>query len=397
MAVTLNANTSTGFIATSDTSGVLQLQTGGTTALTVDASQNVGIGTNSPAARLDVSSTGLSANFGSSTAFAGALWKSSTTTGVGRYVAAEADAMTFGRYGVAEHMRIDSSGNVGIGTNSPPYRLSVAGVTGTGIASFSGNNNGFLPGTDKDSILVIGGNFGAGFAEVDYFHNNSDFKGTSGGHRFIQRTGASTSSELMWLRENLATFSTAGIERMRIDSSGQVGVGMAGAGTVRLSVASGTSYIMVGRNSAGTTDQFRIEADGDVENVNNVYRAISDVKIKENITDATPKLKKLCQVRVVSYNLKDGLGYGTHKQIGVVAQELEPIFPGMVEESPDYEEVTTTDEDGNETTERVATGTTTKSVKYSVFVPMLIKAIQEQQAIITSLTDRITALEGTTP
>jgi hypothetical protein len=41
MAVTLNANTSTGFIATSDTSGVLQLQTGGTTAVTVDASQNV--------------------------------------------------------------------------------------------------------------------------------------------------------------------------------------------------------------------------------------------------------------------------------------------------------------------------------------------------------------------
>jgi hypothetical protein len=44
MAVTLNANTSTGFIATSDTSGVLQLQTAGTTAVTVDASQRVGIG-----------------------------------------------------------------------------------------------------------------------------------------------------------------------------------------------------------------------------------------------------------------------------------------------------------------------------------------------------------------
>jgi hypothetical protein len=43
MAVTLNANSSTGFIATSDTSGILQLQTGGTTAVTVDASQNVGI------------------------------------------------------------------------------------------------------------------------------------------------------------------------------------------------------------------------------------------------------------------------------------------------------------------------------------------------------------------
>jgi hypothetical protein len=54
MAVTLNANTSTGFIATSDTSGVLQLQTGGTTAVTVDASQNVGIGTSSPSKLLQV-------------------------------------------------------------------------------------------------------------------------------------------------------------------------------------------------------------------------------------------------------------------------------------------------------------------------------------------------------
>jgi len=41
MTVTLNANTSTGFIATSDTSGVLQLQTGGTTALAVSAAQVV--------------------------------------------------------------------------------------------------------------------------------------------------------------------------------------------------------------------------------------------------------------------------------------------------------------------------------------------------------------------
>jgi hypothetical protein len=54
MAVTLNANSSTGFIATSDTSGVLQLQTGGTTAVTVDASQNVGIGTASPTQKLQV-------------------------------------------------------------------------------------------------------------------------------------------------------------------------------------------------------------------------------------------------------------------------------------------------------------------------------------------------------
>jgi hypothetical protein len=55
MAVTINASTSAGLVQTADTSGVLQLQTNsGTTALTIDTSQNVGIGTASPAAKLNV-------------------------------------------------------------------------------------------------------------------------------------------------------------------------------------------------------------------------------------------------------------------------------------------------------------------------------------------------------
>jgi uncharacterized secreted protein with C-terminal beta-propeller domain len=117
---------------------------------------------------------------------------------------------------------------------------------------------------------------------------------------------------------------------------------------------------------------------GNVENVNNSYGAISDIKLKENITDATPKLDKLNQVRVVNYNL---IGE-EQKQIGVIAQELEQIFPGMVEETADR------DTEGNDL------GTTTKSVKYSVFVPMLIKALQEQQTTIEALEARITALES---
>ena len=54
----------------------------------------------------------------------------------------------------------------------------------------------------------------------------------------------------------------------------------------------------------------------------------------------------------------------------------------MISEIPDR------DEEGNDL------GTFTKSVKSSVFVPMLIKAIQEQQATIEALTARIAALES---
>jgi hypothetical protein len=54
------------------------------------------------------------------------------------------------------------------------------------------------------------------------------------------------------------------------------------------------------------------------------------------------------------------------------------------------------DEEGNPVLieESQLTGTKTKSVKYSVFVPILIKAMQEQQAIIDDLKARIEALEG---
>jgi hypothetical protein len=150
-----------------------------------------------------------------------------------------------------------------------------------------------------------------------------------------------------------------------------------------------TFYAIGYYNYASSTYKFRVADSGNVTNTNGSYGAISDVKLKENITDATPKLAQLNQVRVVNYNF---IG-SNEKQLGVVAQELEQIFPGMVEESPDTERVTTVGEDGQEVTNEVPTGTTTKSVKYSVFVPMLIKAIQEQQAIIESLTERITALE----
>jgi hypothetical protein len=93
--------------------------------------------------------------------------------------------------------------------------------------------------------------------------------------------------------------------------------------------------------------------------------AISDVSLKENIVDATPKLNNLLGVKIRNYNLK---GDST-KQLGVVAQELEEIFTAMVE----------TNTEG------------LKSVKYSIFVPMLIKAIQEQQTQIEALKAQIGA------
>lgn len=125
-----------------------------------------------------------------------------------------------------------------------------------------------------------------------------------------------------------------------------------------------------GPNLGTPTLQYQVASNGNVTNTNNSYGSLSDARLKENITDATPKLENLNKLRVVNFNLK--ADPEKQKQIGLIAQEVEEVFPGLVE----------TDGEGN------------KSVKYSVLVPMLLKALQEQQAIITTLTERITALEG---
>ena len=181
------------------------------------------------------------------------------------------------------------------------------------------------------------------------------------------------------------TFGVDGTERMRISSGGTVqafgnfraGTALAGNGVVDLNAGSGT-YV-IDYIDGGGSRRFVVGAgSGNVQNQNNSYGSLSDSKIKENIVDATNKLEDLNKVKVRNFNIKGD----EQKQIGVIAQELESIFPSMVEDHKDY------NEEGEDL------GTVTKSVKYSVFVPMLIKAIQEQQTIIEAQQTTINDLKS---
>jgi hypothetical protein len=259
-------------------------------------------------------------------------------------------------------MTIDYSGNVGIGT-SPSYKLDVAGIVNTSNY-YNINANTSAPSVDAGIYRPANGTLGfvANAAErmrIDSSGNLLVGTTTQTGRLAIQQTDA-------------------GSPVARIYASSSTFADNAVIVTADRNTTNNSFYFYSAYNNTAAAYKFRVADSGNVTNTNNSYGAISDLKLKENIVDATPKLAQLNQVRVVNYNF---IG-SEEKQLGVIAQELEQIFPNMVEQSPDY------DKDGNDL------GTTTKSVKYSVFVPMLIKAIQEQQALITALTARITALES---
>ena len=109
------------------------------------------------------------------------------------------------------------------------------------------------------------------------------------------------------------------------------------------------------------------------------YNSGSDARLKENIVDAPNALSVVSSVRVRSY---DWVESGAHDDYGFIAQELHEVYPRAVAKQEDKE-------DGSM---NMPWG-----VDNAKLVPVLVKAIQEQQAIITALTARVAALEGTQP
>jgi hypothetical protein len=145
-------------------------------------------------------------------------------------------------------------------------------------------------------------------------------------------------------------------------------------------------------NDGAAAYKFRVADSGNVTNTNNSYGSISDVKLKQDIVDASSQWDDIKNLRVRKYHWKsDPDGF---MQMGLVAQEAELVSPGLIEEHPDYEEIEITDEDGNVKTERNALGTTTKSVKYSVLYMKAVKALQEAMERIETLEAKVAALEA---
>ena len=274
-----------------------------------------------------------------------------------------ADAMKFGTNGGTERMRIDSSGRVGINrtpaiTNS---KLEVGGADNVPLINVEASG----------STAGIG--IGSGHFQF-YTGTTERMRIASGGYVGINTTNPVHALEIKATRANYA--STV----LNVDTgSGPTNYGY----HVNLinDPNDGTRYLFNGQS--GNSTKAQIMSNGSYQSFTNSYGSTSDEKLKENIKDASNKLDEVLQLKVRNFNYK--ADSDKQKLIGMIAQEVETVFPALVFESEDTETV-----DG----EIKSLGTKTKSLKYSVFVPILIKAIQEQQIIIETLKKEVEELKG---
>jgi len=296
------------------------------------------------------------------------------------------DSMRF-EVAAGERLRIDSSGNVGIGENNPSMPLMIKSERTGGKNIFDLNNqkaNHYgglrvtLGETDRECRLTA--TYGSSF--MSFFTAASN--------------GAAT-------------------ERMRLDSAGRLLVGTTSTWDSSVGhqfrTVSGSSWalnvqsanggspshllIATGRNSAGdnmirvetnhtalggssSTLRFKVAGDGTIFATNTSVQAASDSRLKENIRTSEDGLNIVNQLRPVRFDWKNDQNYGSGvDQLGFIAQEVEQVFPEAVGIAP-----TTTDFKGEDPKY--------KTVGPGAFIPVLVKALQEANAKIETLEQRLT-------
>jgi hypothetical protein len=321
-----------------------------------------------------------------------------TDTNTGIFFPA-ADTIAFSEGGT-ESMRIDSSGNVGIGTSSPEVKLDVAG-------DILINNNSYLYGENS-----IGG--------------NSKLIGRASDDTLYVGDSAYNNPTIIQAGNNYIGFVANGSERARIDSSGNLLVGTTSQPVstyrqvIQYSSNGGQGGIMFNDTDGGTTlEACYFRKDGGqrgyirVTTSGTTYATVSDYRLKTDVAPMIGALAKVMALNPCTYTWKETNKNGQ----GFIAHELAEVVPDCVTGEKDATRMeqyeispavpATYDDDGNELTPAVAAVMGEREVPVyqgidtSFLVATLTAAIQELKAIndaqaqtIQSLTARIEALEG---
>jgi hypothetical protein len=368
-----------------------------TQAMTLDASGNLGVGTTSPAARLSLgnlvsaqkllmydNSDNFKYGFGIQANELRQFYPSDASLTFGTISTANGSTFT-------ERARFDSSGNLLVGdtantTGSPTFYVKPKSGL---MAQMGFNFSSTTTSANPNNNLLTTGSYYNGSLLVATQTTAVTYQQANGEHYWYTNTGLTAGN----------TFT--GIERARIDSSGRLLVGTTSAYSGNgMSITSNQNTIwtvctvqgqnaLVVQNAANVAGlsanliAFNVSTPGSGTTVgsisyngtNVVLNPTSDVRLKENIVDAGSALAKINAVRIRSFNWKSNNHF---TDFGVIAQELIEVAPECVKAGSD--EINT---DGELKDPWCA--------QPYVLVPAMIKAIQEQQALIIQLTARLDA------
>lgn len=231
---------------------------------------------------------------------------------------------------------VTASGDLGVGTSLPNQKMQVVGSNGTGFAGATlQNSNGNI-----------------GIAGVQFSSDTTYSKAAIG----QVRENANGTGPLVFYVDSAvdaADWST-GDEKMRIAADGEVHIaGLADQGAYNLQV-NGTGVWGAGAYVNG-----------------------SDARIKDDIAPLTSGLDVVAKLKPVQFRYKESWAKDTLLQPGFIAQDLQtaladqPYADGVVVQGPEY-----------------------MSVAYQTLIPLLTKAIQEQQVLIEDLRTRLTVMES---
>ena len=352
------------------TNHALQLYTNNAARVTLDSSGNVGIGTSSPSGKLDISTgttaTAINSNNQTDTGFV--LKYVSALTSLGNNFNQPLAFLTNN----TEQMRIDSSGNVGIGTSSP----SSYGIFST-LGSVS-NSASALGAADATVSTILNTSLAAVGNKATQSFNFIYGKSVVAGYYAAFNGAGDIGTGLLFGTQETTAGGT--VERMRIDQSGNLLVGTTSlpiaATRVGISGASGVSVGVVSFVNTGASTKkwsngpdangnFIVYNDASVGMYlgygNNAWTASSDERAKTDLVPIENAAAKVSSLRAVTGRFKTD-EEGKSRSF-LIAQDVQAVLPEAVDASdPDK-----------------------LGVQYTDVIPLLVAAIKELSAKVTAL------------